>query len=275
MIGLETTYIVTFSPTRTSFRVAGAVAAGVSALRTEVIDLTRVATPSVKVPSDTLAVLAFPVYGGQLPPLAVERLQAVRGENTPAVAIVVYGNRHYDKALEQLALLARTQGFRIVAAGTFIGEHSYSTPAYPVAAGRPDAADLQTARDLGHQVAQKLAKGVASEVDVRHIVRPVQPFWPKLRFAWRILRFRRSGQLLPASPVVERQSDCIQCGRCVHLCPSGAIPADAPWQTDASRCIRCCACVKGCPSEIRHYDTPFSAFLTDLFATPKQPKTLL
>lgn len=45
-----------------------------------------------------------------------------------------------------------------VAAGAFVGEHSYSTPATPIAQGRPDARDLIAATAFGAQVREKLAK---------------------------------------------------------------------------------------------------------------------
>lgn len=91
-------------------------------------------------PADTVAVIAAPVYGGHAAPTAVKRLETLRGEGTPAVVVAVYGNRAFEKAVAELAELAVRQGFVPVAAGAFVGEHSYSTPETPVAAGRPDAA---------------------------------------------------------------------------------------------------------------------------------------
>lgn len=274
-MSLSSIYIVTFSPTRTSFRVAEAIARGTAVPRTEIIDLTRVATPPVKIPADTLAILSFPVYGGKIPPVAVERLRALHGNNTPAVVSVTYGNRHYDGALEQLAFLAREQGFRILAAASFIGEHSYSTQAYPVAEGRPNANDLQMAHTFGRDILAKLTGGQATEIDVRSIAKPAQPLWPTIRFIWKVIRFRRSGAKLQAAPLVQSETDCTRCGRCVRLCPTAAISAETPWQTDPARCIRCCACVKGCPAHVRHYETPFSRFLSGSYSAPKQPQFLL
>lgn len=62
---------------------------------------------------------------------------------------MVYGNRDYEDALLELRDTVASLGFTPLSAGAFIGEHSYSTAEMPVAAGRPDATDLQTARTFG------------------------------------------------------------------------------------------------------------------------------
>ena len=86
-----------------------------------------------------------------------------------AVAVVVYGNRDYEKSLEEAGHLLRGNGFKVTAGATFIGEHSYSTPATPIATGRPDAADLE-AEKFGAAVKHKIENG-AEEVDLSKIER--------------------------------------------------------------------------------------------------------
>ncbi|MBD9137977.1 MAG: 4Fe-4S ferredoxin, partial [Alistipes shahii] len=141
----ETVCTVVFSPTGTSRKIAEAVArgiasgAGAEALKT--IDLTHAAAQSAVLPAGAVAVIAAPVYGGHVAPTAAKRLETLRGSGTPAVVIAVYGNRAFEKAAAELAALAARQGFVPVAAAAFVGEHSYSTPETPVAAGRPDAQD--------------------------------------------------------------------------------------------------------------------------------------
>lgn len=91
-------------------------------------------------------------------PAALERLREIRGEGTPAVVLAVYGNRSFDTAVAELASFVAGRGFVPVAAGAFVGEHSYSTPETPIAQGRPDARDLAAATAFGAQVREKLAK---------------------------------------------------------------------------------------------------------------------
>lgn len=120
------------------------------------IDLTHPAGQPAPLPSDAVAVFAVPVYGGHVAPAALERLQGIRGAGTPTVVVAVYGNRAFGAAVRELAAFVSERGFVPVAAGAFVGEHSYSTPATPIAAGRPDAQDLSAATAFGEQVRRKL-----------------------------------------------------------------------------------------------------------------------
>jgi len=97
---------------------------------------------------------------------------------------------------------------------------------------------------------------------------------------WRFVRFvlgyRRSQKRHPQRVAVETSADrCTHCGRCVKLCPTGAIVAGDELRTDAAKCIRCCACVKGCPVGARSYDSPFAPVLSRNFAQRKRNLTLM
>ena len=209
----------------------------------------------------------------------MDRLASVRGNNTPAVIVVVYGNRAYEKSLMELDYWAIQQGFKVIAGATFIGEHSYSTEKYPVAAGRPDERDLTLAADFGKQISDKIASAAEPEklyaVDVRKIRRPRQPFFPLFRFLRKVIALRKSGVPLPRTPWVEDESLCTHCGACAKMCPVSAIIKGDELNTDAERCIKCCACVKGCPQKARVYDTLFAVLLSQCFVKQKDPCTLL
>lgn len=122
------------------------------------IDLTHPAGNPAPLPAGTVAVFAVPVYGGHVAPTALERLRDIRGEGTPAVVLAVYGNRAFGTAVTELAAFVAQRGFIPVAAGAFVGEHSYSTPATPIAQGRPDAQDMAAAAAFGAQVREKLTR---------------------------------------------------------------------------------------------------------------------
>ncbi len=276
---LPETRLICFSPTLTSLKVGKAIAQGTGAPRHTTLDLTRTAQEDeIVLSSDLLAVIVVPVYGGQVAPTAFVRLQRIRAHGTPAVLVVVYGNRDYDGALRELDGLARMLGFVPVAAATFVGEHSYSTAQWPVAAGRPDNADLEQAAEFGRAVTRKLATvstlDALPPLEVGNIQRPRQPFLGRFLFIRDLVRLRRSGQPMPQVPTVDPER-CTHCGACVRLCPVGAIAPGDELHTDASICIRCCACVKGCPMEARRFDTPFSRMLSTRFPEPKANHTLL
>lgn len=225
---------VSFSPTRTTGKVVEQIAAGITDAGHQSIDLTYPDTLQEKVfGADELAIIGVPVYAGRVAPLAARRLQKIKGTNTPAVLVVVYGNREYEDALIELRDLATAASFVPVAATAFIGEHSFSNTSFPIAPQRPDAADSEEAVSFGRKIAETLAQqdsvGNFSELQVPGNTPYKEGVVP-----------------IPVTPEVDTEV-CTLCGQCVATCPSGAITIDTALTMDSETCIFCCACVKNCP----------------------------
>lgn len=270
--------LVTFSPTHTSKQVGAAIVRGIGCSKVTNIDLTLSAIEGFEIPQGALTVISVPVYGGHVAPLALERMKKIHANGSPVVLVVVYGNRAYEKALIDLDAFASGLGFKVIAGATFVGEHSYSSAKYPVAAGRPDAEDLQFAELFGQKVLAKVANAADMDklygVDVTRIQRPRQPFFPLLRFMRKIMKLRKSGVPFPRTPKVDAEL-CTHCGICVKHCPTGAILKDDECNTIAEKCIKCCACVKRCPQKARTYDTPFAVLLADCFKRQKEDRIIV
>ena len=273
-----------FSPTGTTKKVAEAIARGIAApicetapaLVPQTLDLTHAAKPAATLPAGCVTIIAAPVYGGHVAPTAAGRLSEIHGSGGPAVVVVLYGNRAFEHALTELAGLARRQGFEPIAAAAFVGEHSYSTPETPIAAGRPDAEDLVAAEAFGRAVRQKLETGDPTPIDAAQLKDRRAPSLSTLRFLHFVLRYRRQQKRHPVVYLPEGDAErCTQCGRCAAICPVGAIPRGDETRTDPARCIRCCACVKACPVGARTFHTPFAEALSRNFFRRKEPVTLL
>lgn len=277
-MNLTKAHLIFFSPTHTSKRVGNGIVRGLGCSEIAITDLTRNSVDLPEIASDVLTVVVVPVYGGHIPQLAALRMADLRTAGAPAVAVVVYGNRAYEKALQELSSFLEGKGFRVIAAGTFIGEHSYSTGDNPIAAGRPNEQDLADAVSFGGQIKDKIQKaanlGAISQVDVMRIPRPKQPLFPLLRFIWQVVRLRKSGKPMPVAPVVD-EGLCNHCGHCAAICPNQAIVKGDECHTMAERCIRCCACVKNCPQQARSFDTPFATLLSGNFKKQKANKVIL
>lgn len=273
-----------FSPTGTTKRVVQAIAHGIAGPKSGTsaaptlrnLDLTCTEAPAAQIARKKVTILAVPVYGGHVAPTARQRLEGIHGAGGPAVVVVVYGNRAFEHAAVELAELARRQGFVPIAAAAFVGEHSYSSTATPIAAGRPDAADLAAAEEFGHRVRQKLDRGDLSPVDASRLKERPTPLFATLRFIGFALGYLCRQKRNPVVYLPECDAArCTHCGRCAAICPVGAIARGDETRTDPARCIRCCACVKGCPVGARTFYTPFAAALSRNFARRKEPVTLL
>lgn len=256
---VKTVDVVYFSPTDTSKKVALALAEGTGATEIREFDLTTDEGSSPWPCKADLVILTAPVYAGRVAPHALQRFRRLQAQDVPAVIAVVYGNRDYDDALIELRDEAEKLHFKVIAAGAFIGEHSFSRPQMPVAEGRPDASDLQKARDLGQKAVQKLEKGV-----------PEDSLWVKGNVPYRAVK-----EQPPVAPVC--LEGCTLCGKCVAVCPVHAISKspEGKIETDAAKCTLCCACVKECPFGQRVFDTPFTKFLYENFRERREPEFFL
>lgn len=254
-----TIVVIYFSPTHSSGKTAKAIASGMGEPRRKIVDLTLdEKTDDILVGEGELAVICVPVYAGRVAPVAAERLSRLKADGTPAVIAVSYGNRDYDDALVELYDIAVAAGFKPVAAGAFIGEHSYSRKDMPVAAGRPDAADIEIAKRFGRDCMRKLLSGNVGN-DLR--LKGNRPY----------------RDVKPSPPVAPHSTgDCAGCGECINVCPTHAISlSSGALQTDAEKCVRCCACVKYCPIGARVFDTPFTEFLYKNFSVRREPELFI
>lgn len=237
--------VIYFSPTGTTRKVVEAVAAGLGAESVNVFDLTRAATRRYG-PHDShsdLAIIGVPVYTGRVPFQAVEALQRMEARGTPAIIVVVYGNRAYEDALLELSDIAARIGFVPIAGAAFVGEHSFSTKVTPIAEGRPDSEDLETAVKFG--------KMVREEIDSTGTLRNV----PFLKVPGNFPYRERTQHV--ASPETE-MSLCTRCKTCEEICPEAAISVtDTGVASDKGKCILCCACVRSCPTGARRMNDPF------------------
>ena len=219
--------LVYFSPTG-GVKQAALQMAKALAQQVDLVDLSLPEQPSHPFGPEQPVLFALPVFGGRLPDLAAARLQTCRGQQTPAVAVVVYGNRAYEDALLELSDCLQRQGFAIVAGAALVAEHSI---VHQLAAGRPDAQD---ARQLA-EFAQQLEKRLQQPPTVTVSLPGNRPY--------------KEWQKAPVTPVAS--DACVECGLCAEQCPNQAIPLAHPKQTELARCIMCMRCVALCPQQAR------------------------
>ena len=264
--------LVYFSPTRSTKRIMEEVAKGIQ-LPVRHIDLTRpdAKTRPLEEFGSELVLIGSPVYAGRLPIEAVNRLHRLKANNTPAVVLVVYGNRAYEDALIELSDLVSEEGFKPVAGGAFVAEHSFSSPEVPIQAGRPDEQDLKKALDFGVEIRKRLLDARSLE-DIPPVIVPgTRPYRDEFRKS-------RSGKpgAEPPAPITKEEL-CTKCGICVEVCPNAAITLGSTVEMRKEACIRCYACIRSCPMNARVMIHPFFAkeakWLHDDFPDRKEPET--
>jgi Pyruvate/2-oxoacid:ferredoxin oxidoreductase delta subunit len=254
--------IVSFSPTGTTDRVTEAVAAGIGQKQPVRWNITvpggreeLARAMSDGPPVFDYWIVGVPVYSGKIPPIAIEALRHLRLDGQRAVSCVTYGNNEYGTALRDLTRHLTDSGAAVIAAGAFVGEHSFSAM-FPIALGRPDEADLRVAGDMGRSAVGRSGDEVVA--------------WDQISGA---ISF--STRVLPAKgpqPVVDH-SQCTKCLTCVEHCPMGILDAQTIEYLDAAakkRCLGCMSCVKRCPEGARSYaiPSPFKPILKRVFAKP-------
>ena len=223
---------------------------------------------------DDLVILAAPVYYGRIPEEIVPYFATLKGQDTPVILTVVYGNREYDDALKELYDIAVAGGFIPVAAGAFIAQHSYSTPDRPIAEGRPDTSDLHNASAFGAEIGKKLAALESLEQGALPTVPGNVPY----KVPENLHLIKEARKSIPFTPETDEDT-CIQCGQCVETCPTEAVSLNETVSTDRWRCILCFACIKNCPTGARQMkDENFTkaiSHLYDLCRERKEPEIFI
>lgn len=249
---MKTTAIY-FSPTGTSKRgcvaIAGALQAGA-----EEIDVTiGKEAHKREFTKEDLVVFGAPVYGGRVFKGLKERLKEIKGQKTPCVITVTYGNRDYDDALLELADIAIAQGFLPIAGAALIGEHTFGR----IQVGRPNEKDITEDIAFAQKILAKLqAKNITSlqlpgnrpyvhgEEGMRHV------------------------GFIPST-----DENCTNCGLCAQECPEGAIDRGDYSKIDEIKCISCFRCIRICPVHAKKMDTEaYKNFAEDFTKKLENPR---
>ena len=189
-------------------------------------------------------VFGVPVYAGRVPNVLVKYLNTMQGNSATALSIAVYGNRDFDDALMEATDILENSGMKVIAGGAFVGEHSFSTT---LAAGRPDADDLQKAAEFAKLVAEKIKRNDLSKPQIKGVPYPYrQHYQPKDAQ-------QNSFDIRKVKPLTSE--DCVKCGLCAKICPMGSINPENVAEVTGI-CIKCGVCVKKCPTHAKHFDDP-------------------
>ncbi|AHF06497.1 EFR1 family ferrodoxin [Desulfitobacterium metallireducens] len=197
---------------------------------------------AVSYEEDDVVIIGIPVYAGRVPNVLLKYLNSIQGNGALAVAIVVYGNRNYDDALIELKDILELDGFKVIAAAAFIGEHAFSKI---LAQNRPDEKDSLFSREFAKQIDKKMTTQVEIQPIVVNGNKPYRNYY--------MPRDRQGNPVDIRRVTPKTNSNCTDCKHCVNICPMGSIDSEDPSKL-IGICIKCGACVKKCPVNAKYYE---------------------
>lgn len=246
---IKNIYSVYFSPTGGTKKLATALSDNLSQLlhiSFRNIDLTNPANRQISYDfnSNSLVILAIPVYAGRIPNKLLPDLErCLNGSGTTAIIpISVYGNRNYDEALREMLLLTEKQGFLPIGAAAMISRHAFSNC---ISSHRPDASDYEVLTDFSNKIAEKILADRTLTAITYDRDTPVGPYYTPLKTDHTPARF------LKAKPVTDMDK-CSSCGICARRCPMGSISVDNAADVSGI-CIKCQACIRACPTHAKYF----------------------
>jgi len=192
-----------------------------------------------------VCIIGAPVYAGRIPRQMVEALQIAEGNGNWAIPLVVNGNVQTGESLHELGTLLRRRGFRMLAAASFVGIHSFAKPGFPLGTGRPDEADMRVIDTFAAKIRQKWTQG-ALELALPAVSPDYSLPFPQYR-----------AQNM-CDPPQRDEAICVECKECWAHCPVNAIDFFT-LSVDGDTCIRCYACVRVCKWDARTFRLHLSA----------------
>lgn len=214
-----------------------------------------------------LIVVSTAVYEGSIPSLILEPLNKLKGQGKWAVPIGVYSARSPEEYVKEMSGLLRKQGFKILAAANFVAEHSYAHDQAPAGRDRPNAQDLETAKEFGRKIAEKVEEGL-KEIPLES--KPLKNGENYMREEWSENRVKA----MIMAPEHDEEK-CTQCNSCVDSCPMAAVDPET-YRVDGDKYMRCRACVKVCPvnAKTNEFSQRVSQFMNS-WEKGKQPELFL
>lgn len=192
-----------------------------------------------------LVVFAMPTYAGRLPnKIAPDLREKFLATDTPAIALVTFGNRSFDNSLAELSTILSENSFTLLAAAAFACKHAFAE----IGTEHPTTNDYELMDALAQAVIEKLKKDNEKKPEIPGNGDAKVAYYQPLKLDGSPAKF------LKAKPLTNKDT-CNNCGLCARLCPMAAINPNDVFDIPGT-CIKCQSCVIHCPKAAKYFDDP-------------------
>lgn len=215
--------------------------------RVELFDVTPYMFRQNPLPVDQFDALifGFPVFADFAPSVINEWLPTLEGGGKPCAQFFTYGARTSGYAHFHTMQLLDQAGFRVLLSAEFLGRHSFNVGGWQVLPDRPDQNDFAVAREFASLALERFS------AETPPVIRLQKPFGYHQAIAARQEQPKRSERGW-TNPVRVAEM-CSMCRDCETDCPTQSFNADTGLSNPAD-CIECMRCVYICPDQVIEID---------------------
>ena len=156
-----------------------------------------------------------------------------------------YGARTSGYAHFHTKLLLEEAGFKVVLSAEFLGRHSFNVGGWRILPDRPDQEDFAVARTFVDYALERFHQEDSTVFNLQ------KPFGYNHAVKW--LRTAPASDEEDWLHPIRITDECSMCFDCENECPTQAFDANS-GDSDLEKCIECMRCVYICPDQVIKID---------------------
>jgi NAD-dependent dihydropyrimidine dehydrogenase PreA subunit len=214
---------------------------------TQLFDVTSYDSRQKPIPTDDFdfLIFGFPVFSDFAPIVINDWLRSLKGNQKRCAMFFTYGARTTGYAHFHTKMLLEKVGFIVVLSGEFLGRHSFNVGGWRILPDRPNQEDFSVARTY---VDCALDRFKQNNLGVFNLQKPFA-----YNHAVRSLLKKKDKDEDDWLHPVRITDDCCMCCDCETECPTQAFDAKL-GDSDLEKCIECMRCVYICPDQVIKID---------------------
>ena len=213
----------------------------------QLIDVTAYASRQESIPTDDFDhfIFGFPVFSDFAPSVINDWLPSLQGNQKRCSMFFTFGARTTGYAHFHTKLLLEDAGFEVVLTAEFLGRHSFNVGGWKILPDRPDQDDFAVARTYVDCALERFHQVEFAGFNLQ------KPFGYTHAVKW-----------LRDAPTIDEDdwlhpvrvtTECSMCFDCERECPTQAFDAKS-GDSDLEKCIECMRCVFICPDQVIEID---------------------